>query len=945
MTACSYFGFCQPTIVKDINQLPTSSSIAGGVEFNGLHYFVANNTLWETDGTTDGTKISAAAEGLSIMGGANSVVLVGGKLIFVAITVEFGSELMVTDGVNKATLLKDIVPGEQGASILLFSQNTCSDKYYFIQQLSGQKLWVTDGTLEGTNQLMTFSSTSFSEYSCLDGKILFRGTVSGVSSLWTSDGTVPGTVPIETLCCATGFTNFDGFTYFINSNQLWKTNGLEFGTTQVSTAGLDNFSIPTSPSPYLAVHDNKLYFAGKDDAHGTELWFYDGINFQLAEDIVPGNDSSFPRKFVSTGSKMFFIADGLSTGAELFAYDNFTNTVGLVKDIYPGPEGSSSSFELVQKFGENVFYAGTNGTNGREWWISDGTEAGTNILKDINVGAGNGIVSTVVTRFSGKLLFPADDGQNGIELHVSDGTENGTMLLKDLAPGTSSSQISRLFTPLGKLFFMANDGFGSDLWTTDGTGDGTKLIKEIGPILSSDITRGMYVIGSKFIFTPLSANGIELWISDGTEENTMEIIDLNPGIASGTFASPLGQTDDMVFFRGNDGTGNGVEIWRTDGTAAGTILLKDINPGAGSSNPHTFTNINGEIIFFATDLVGQGMWKSNGTPDGTLKVTPLPSGLFVPMTFLNNDYYFAISQNNVGISIFKTNGTSGGTIEVKRVEGSGSFGLFNPLALLDKMAFFLDDGITGRELWVTDGSEQGTILVKDINPGLTSSVASNDITNAVIQNKIYFAANDGVVGKELWVSDGTTEGTLLAFDLIQGSESSNPSFLRAINENLFFGANNMNGSKMYFWNSSLQLPEFFDVSNPSNFTLVDNTVYFLANSELFGRELWKYNLPVEEEEVEEEIDDIPPVITSVNKPQNETTEIKLYPNPFLTQINVEVPDSGKIRVRDLLGRTLKEVQVVRGSVIFNELSNLTAGIYVFEFTSEHIHQQMRVVKR
>jgi len=186
---------------------------------------------------------------------------------------------------------------------------------------------------------------------------------------------------------------------------------------------------------------------------------------------------------------------------------------------------------------ENVLYAATNGTNGREWWISDGTEVGTNILKDINAGTGNGIISQVVTNFNNKLYFPADDGQNGIELHVSDGTENGTMLLKDLTPGTSSSQITRLFTPLGKLFFMANDGFGSDLWTTDGTEQGTKLIKEIGPILSFDVTRGMYVIGSKFIFTPQSANGTELWVSDGTEANTMEIVDLNPGIASGHLQS------------------------------------------------------------------------------------------------------------------------------------------------------------------------------------------------------------------------------------------------------------------------------------------------------------------------------------------------------------------------------------------------------------------------
>ncbi len=86
--------------------------------------------------------------------------------------------------------------------------------------------------------------------------------------------------------------------------------------------------------------------------------------------------------------------------------------------------------------------------------------------------------------------------------------------------------------------------------------------------------------------------------------------------------------------------------------------------------------------------------------------------------------------------------------------------------------FSADDGVSGPELWKTDGTVGGTVQVKDINTAPGAGSAPNALT--VFNNALYFSADDGVTGRELWKTDGTDAGTLQVKDICPGSCSGLP---------------------------------------------------------------------------------------------------------------------------------------------------------------------------
>jgi ELWxxDGT repeat protein len=448
-----------------------------------------------------------------------------------------------------------------------------------------------------------------------------------------------------------------------------------------------------------------------------------------------------------------------------------------------------------------------DGDGGRELWRTDGTEAGTVRVKDIHPGP-LGSFPSGFTFLNGAWYFAADDGESGMELWKTDGTEAGTVRVKDInttAPGAGSVPGDfKVFT--GELYFSADDGeSGRELWKTDGTGEHTAIVKDINATApgAGSFSSGFTVFntsdvlaGSELYFSADDGvNGFELWKTDGTGFNTVMVKDINstaPGAGSNpsgftvfrTGSGPLAKNE--LFFSADDGV-TGMELWKSDGTEPGTVRVMDICPllcSGGSSNPGGFTVFKGELFFAASlGVNGRLLYKTDGTTANTDPLLNLdfsgggsgggPTGF----TIFNSELYFRGDDSDgiYGNELWKTDGTADGTVIVKNINATASGAHSTPVELTvynGALYFRADDGVSGIELWKSDGSEPGTVRVKDINatsPGAGSRpFGFADLTPGGAfagGTTMYFSADDGVSGFELWKTDGTEAGTAMVKDI------------------------------------------------------------------------------------------------------------------------------------------------------------------------------------
>jgi ELWxxDGT repeat protein len=443
----------------------------------------------------------------------------------------------------------------------------------------------------------------------------------------------------------------------------------------------------------------------------------------------------------------------------------------MLKDIYPGSSNSYPAY--LTNINGILYFEASDGTNMREVWKSDGTAAGTVMI------AGGYYASDIdglryranFTSVNGTLFFGAgtSNGATSYRLWKSDGTEAGTVMVKDTY-GNSFCYPFSLTNFNGALFFSAsNSATGDGLWKSDGTEAGTVVVKNIyaGQGNFVNVNGTLYFQGSD----GTHAHGNELWKSDGTEAGTVMVKDIYPG-SSFSYPSYLSNVNGMLYFRANDGT-HGTELWKSDGTEAGTVMVKDIYPGSSYATPSYLTNVNGTLYFEASDGThGAELWKSDGTEAGTVMVKDIYPGSSnsypAYLTNVNGTLYFNETDGIHGYELWKSDGTEAGTVMVKDIYpgSSNSFPVY--LTNVNGILYFTaSDGAYGTELWKSDGTEAGTVMVKDIYPGSSSSSPS-DLVN--VNGKLYFAANDGIYGIELWVlEDSETIVTLSSFTAVPKS--------------------------------------------------------------------------------------------------------------------------------------------------------------------------------
>jgi ELWxxDGT repeat protein len=452
-------------------------------------------------------------------------------------------------------------------------------------------------------------------------------------------------------------------------------------------------------------------------------------------------------------------------------------------------------------------------------WVTNGSAAGTVQLTNAvsYVDSGGGFI------LGGKYFFSGKNAANGIELWATDGTSNGTTFLKDINPGTANSTPSDFFLYNNTLFFTANDGTnGRELWISNGTAAGTMMLKDInaGAASSFTLTTGnpdFHITNGILYFVANNGiNGNELWRTDGTAAGTTIVKDITttPAISSSTQFGQFinfGTTQIFGITSGSFLTSS-FQLWKSDGTAAGTTLIKDFGPLSGIF-PSFFFPFNGKIYFNGTDYTNTGneLWVTDGTTAGTTLVKDIyPGGVdasSLPLLFnavvINNKFYFQATTAANGTELWYSDGTEAGTQLLKEINPGdasadpivfknydfASGNIYASPLFNGKFFFSADDGTNGKELWVTDGSAQGTTMVKNIGTGALSGVADSLFSYFYTTSGLYFSANDGS-GLEPWLSNGTDAGTTKVFDVNPGAAGSNPVYLFVLNNQLFFSGTN-----------------------------------------------------------------------------------------------------------------------------------------------------------
>ncbi|HKI00580.1 MAG TPA: ELWxxDGT repeat protein, partial [Thermoanaerobaculia bacterium] len=475
--------------------------------------------------------------------------------------------------------------------------------------------------------------------------------------------------------------------------------------------------------------------------------------------------------------------------------------------LNPGPQGSiffgaSGSDRRAVAGGRWYFRAFTTiSPSTLEVWTTDGTPAGTSILRTIHASASavepfyfpffNLRTPSPMASLGGSLVLQASDGIAS-DLWKTDGTAAGTVPLADIYPGPTSGRPQELTALGGSMLFQATEEtHGGELWATDGTAAGTGLLADLdnSPGTPGSFPEELTRLNGLILFRA----GARLWKSDGTAAGTE---------ALGDFSDPVGleRLDGTVLFAGRDGEGE--ELWRSDGTPEGTLLVKDIASGPASSSPGQITAAGSLAFFSAVEAAtGRELWKTDGTYEGTALVKDIRPGPgdSIRLTWdsaarpedrlvaVGATFFFPADDGAAGEELWKSDGTAAGTVLVRDVfPGPRSSEIRWLIAAGGRVFFVADDGVHGRELWVSDGTPAGTRLVLDFLPGPGSSVPQDLFA---LGHAVLFSATDGVHGRELWRSTGAPVGTWLVQDIAPGPLPASPMYFTPAGANVYFFAN------------------------------------------------------------------------------------------------------------------------------------------------------------
>lgn len=531
---------------------------------------------------------------------------------------------------------------------------------------------------------------------------------------------------------------------------------------------------------------------------------------------------------------------------EISSFGRFPPALALLAALFvPSPSDGAVQARLVKDIDRStplktvrpifrarglVFFRWWDAATGWEPWRTDGTAAGTYLLKDIVPGPGSSAIASG-GEAAGLAFFSLDDGVHGYEVWTSDGTPQGTRLLADLVPGPEGGWFGPFIGVAGRVVFPSILG---EIWTSDGTPEGTRKLETEMRIAPGSSSWWWAVAGDLLFSFWEGQAGTSLWRSDATPEGTWRIGTFeDSGSDLWTVAVPLGGSILYSF-----SVGDVPQLWRSDGTVDGTVPVLDSGAPRFRRNAWTTSASGAEVIF----LDGAALWRTDGTAGGTRTIATLPTAYAIDMEALGSSTVFiAVDSDLTTQKLWRTDGTAEGTAPIRELPAghwAGSLAVAGPRAL-----FLAGQG--GMELWSTDGTEGGTAPIRSF-----LQLGARDLQPDIVSlgDLAFFPANDEEVGFGLWRSDGTPEGTCALLRDLPGAEGSLPGLLGVLGDIVLFSARDgVNGSEI--WRSDGTAEGTFMVADirpgaEGSMLYGDGIVWrgkvwFVADDGAHGRRVWR----------------------------------------------------------------------------------------------------------
>lgn len=781
-----------PVMLKNINTQPHSSWAWGYTEFDGLVYFGAcennGNTcgLYATDGTEEGTRnVEVYDNEGAVHDWPNNMTIFSNALYFTSqdnneytrlwvLTSSSNNPEPVAAGNGEGEAFEDVSDLFVHGNILYFVGREWNGEDWY--------LWRTDG-----NSVPTKVPTPG-----LNDEIAHRG-IDGFTSV--------GTELFFTI-------QTDGYA-FDEGRQLWKVvNGAD--AELVADFKNDSLTIPSTiasigNTPYILVYEDpdldptepgfRLYEIEDTGVGTSTLNLIDRVSDQSCEwdDYYDTYSLACPEhetdiwespSMISTGADLFILARNGNTFKPVwFSGDTEQISFAPGEENWTGVDAGwiihhTDQTEQIYYFsetnGEETFhilnYGGTSVTdisladyhNIQIWdYAFFNNKIHIFMCKD-DVGCGiwrvndsnTGFVSLSILNenfeemtdgyslrpVGNDLYFTAEESEHGAEPWIYT-TMGGSRLIKDIDTGSSGSipnEFSRFITTGNTTFFFAQtEESVLELWKTDGTENGTV---RVAPTEDWDGPGPMYAFNNQVYFYAYDHdNGTyPLMVSDGSSIDYAVDADFGP-----TYFQPI-IFNDRLYFGADDGE-SGYEPWSID-TNGNAEKLIDIN-NSGSSSPFGFSVV-GSTLYFFTDYLGVSLWKTDGTEEGTVMISNEVPYIHTQINYpaVNNSLIFWDYDNH----LYRVHND---VIEQIEAADDSEFNFrydTNPVVLSDQLFFSAYTDDLGTELWKTDGTKEGTMVVEDFSLGGNSTYPER---LTVFDNHIWFNYDTEEL---LFYSDGNT---------------------------------------------------------------------------------------------------------------------------------------------------------------------------------------------